>query len=568
MSEKPYLKCLLIISLLLWYVVPIEAASRDPVRSRNGMVVTTNPYATDVGVEILKRGGNAVDAAVAVGFALAVVHPAAGNIGGGGFMVIHLAGEGKETTIDYREMAPSKAHRDMYLDENGRIIRGLSTRGYLASGVPGSVSGLYTAWKKFGRLEWKELVQPAIKLAGSGFKVRYAFARSLESSEKKLSINAESRRIFLRNGDFYREGEIFRQPELARTLERIALLGPDGFYRGETADLIVRDMQENGGLISRRDLERYESKIREPIRGVYRGYEIVSMGPPSSGGVILVEMLNMIESYPVSRLGFGSSGEIHLKAEVMRRAFADRAAYLGDPDYSPIPVRGLISKRYAAQRSAGIRPDWATPSRAVMQGDPYPYESEETTHYSIVDGDGNAVAATSTINGGYGSGITIRGAGFLMNNEMDDFTSKVGEPNMYGLIQSEVNAIGPGKRPLSAMTPTIVKKEGKLFMVLGSPGGPTIINTVFQVILNVLDHGFDIQEAVDRPRIHHQWLPDRIDAEKDGIARDVLMNLEARGHRVRFRGRIGDAHSILIDPESGIRLGAADPRSDSKAAGY
>lgn len=534
------------------------------------MVVSTNSYASEVGVQILKEGGNAVDAAVAVGFALAVVHPAAGNIGGGGFMVIHNAKAGGETTIDYREMAPEAAHRDMYVDAEGKIIEGLSTAGYVASGIPGSVAGMHLAWKTFGSLDWDDLVDPAIKLARQGFVVSHSLSQSLknEKTVKLLSRFPETRRIFLRDGKSYEEGEVFKQPELARTLELIAEKGAEAFYEGKIAQRIAQDMKEHGGLITLEDLKAYEPKVREPVRGLYRGYEIVSMGPPSSGGVILVEMLNMIERYPLANLGFNSSETLHLKTEVMRRAFADRAAFLGDPDFVEIPVKGLTSKQYARQWTQSIDGDYAYPSSVLSAGGPSGFESTQTTHYSVVDEMGNAVATTTTINGAYGSGVTIEGAGFLMNNEMDDFTSKPGVPNMFGLIQGEANAIAPRKRPLSAMTPTIVKRDGKVFMVLGSPGGPTIINTVFQIILNVIDHGFDIQEAVDAPRIHHQWLPDQIVVEKNGLVKDVEWAIQRKGHKIEYRESLGDAHSILIDPKTGVRLGAADPRSDSKASGY
>lgn len=566
--QAPSLEPFIALLLVLLLCAPLEAARRRPVRGQNAMVVSTDPYASDVGVEILKKGGNAVDAAVAIGFALAVVHPAAGNIGGGGFMVIHDAGAGQETTVDYREMAPAAARRDMYQDSEGKVIEDLSTIGYLASGVPGSVAGMHLAWRKFGSLPWTELIEPALRLARDGFTVSYAFNESLRKSAKFLSRFPETRRIFLRDGHFYEEGEMIRQPDLARTLELIAREGSQAFYEGEIARLIAADMQANGGNITLDDLRNYQAKIREPIRGTYRDYEVVSMGPPSSGGVILVEMLNMMERYPVANLGFSSSRLLHLEAEIMRRAFADRAAFLGDPDFAVIPVRGLTSKKYARNRTESIDEAWASLSSTVSAGSPVPDESGQTTHYSVVDKQGNAVAATTTINGGFGSGVTIRGAGFLMNNQMDDFSAKPGVQNMFELIQGEANAISSRKRPLSSMTPTLVKKGGKLYMLTGSPGGPTIMNTVLQVIVNVVDHGMDIQEAVDAPRIHHQWFPDQIVAERGALVRDVEMALQSKGHKIVYRESLGDAHSILIDPATGIRLGAADPRSDSKAGGY
>ncbi len=553
-------------ALILLYTQFMFCASRAPVRGSEAMVVSVSPIATDVGVDILSRGGNAVDAAIAVGFALAVTHPSAGNIGGGGFMVLHLAEENAEYTLDYREKAPAAASRDMYLDKEGNLIEGLSIDGYLAGGVPGTVAGLYQAWKRFGTLPWEDLVSPAVRLAEEGFKVSHAFSESLKRGSSRMSPYPESNRIFLRGGNYYREGEIFRQPELARTLSLIREEGPDGFYKGPTARLIADDMKNNGGLITLEDLEGYHAKFRDPVRGTYRGLEVVSMGPPSSGGTILVEMLNMMEQFPVSGLGYNSSESIHLKAEIMRLAFADRAEYLGDSDFSQVPVPGLTSKAYAEERAARIRKDWTAPSKTVYAGKPPGYESEETTHYSVVDRHGNGVAVTTTINWGYGSGMTIKGAGFLMNNEMDDFSSGRGIPNGFGLVQGEANEISAGKRPLSAMTPALVKKDNKLYLVLGSPGGPTIINTVFQVLMNVADFGMDIQEAVDAPRIHHQWMPDKLFAEKGALSRDVEKALEGKGHLIEPRGSIGDAHCIMID-EEGIRLGAPDPRSDSKAKG-
>ena len=531
-------------------------------------MVSANANASEVGLRILRKGGNAVDAAVAVGFALAVVHPSAGNLGGGGFMLIHLARSQQEISVDYREAAPASAHRKMYQDEEGLLIESLSTVGYLASGVPGSVAGLFRAWEKFGSLPWAELVRPAMQLAREGFSLSQALVRSLEDQSELLSTFPESRRIFLRNGDFYRQGECFRQPELAHTLELIAQQGAKAFYQGEVADRIIKDMRENGGNITLQDLQDYRAKIREPVRGTYRGYEIVSMGPPSSGGIVLLEMLNIIELYPLSQLGFPSPQRAHLMAEVMRRAFADRAVFLGDADFADVPIDELITKSRARQWAQSIDESRASPSSSLSPAHPGLFESDQTTHYSVVDSRGNAVAATTTLNGGYGSGVTIKGAGFLMNNEMDDFSSKTGAPNMYGLIQGEANVISAGKRPLSAMTPTLVKKGKGVYMVLGSPGGPAIINSVFQIILNVIDHGFNIQEAVNAPRFHHQWLPDEIRFEPGALAPGVSQDLEKKGHKIVRVERIGDAHSILIDPQSQIRLGAADPRGEGKAAGY
>lgn len=558
----------LILVLFLLCPTAVHAQGRQALRARHGMVVSASPHASDVGLEILKKGGNAVDAAIVVGFALAVVHPSAGNIGGGGFMLVHHARTGQEATVDFRETAPSAARRNMYQDPQGKVLMDLSTVGYLASGVPGSVAGLHLAWKKFGSLPWGDLIEPAIRLAGEGFPVSDALSRSLKAHRELLSRFQESRRIFLRDHRLYNEGEKFRQPELARTLRLIAREGPKAFYEGEIAKMIVDQMKKNGGNITRDDLRNYEAKVRPPIRGTYRGYQVVSIGPPSSGGIVLLEMLNMMELHPSASLGFHSSRGVHLLVEIMRRAFADRAAFLGDADFAAVPVNRLISKSYARRRVRDIDVARASSSFSVGRGEKNIFESSETTHYSIIDREGNAVATTTTINGSYGSGVTIEGAGFLMNNEMDDFSSKPGVPNQYGLIQGEANAIAPRKRPLSAMTPTIVKKDQKVFLVLGSPGGPAIINTVFQILLNVMDHGFTIQEAVDAPRVHHQWFPDRIRVERRALGGDVRQSLQERGHKMECVETIGDAHSILIDSESGIRLGAPDPRSDSKAAGY
>jgi gamma-glutamyltranspeptidase/glutathione hydrolase len=547
---------------------PVRTASKAPVRATHGMVVSTSPIASEVGIEILKKGGNAVDAAVAVGFALAVTHPAAGNIGGGGFLVFHEAAGGKNFSIDYREMAPAQSHRDMYLDESGEIVPDLSTVGHLSAGVPGTVAGLLLAVEKHGRLVRQTVLAPAIRLAEEGFPVSYALSQSLEKAAPLLSRFAESRRIFLRDGNYFEEGEILVQKELGATLRLIAEQGAPAFYEGTVAGLVAEEMERGGGFITQEDMKNYRAVEREPVMGTYRDHTVVSMGPPSSGGVILLEMLNMVEPDDLAYLGLNSSDYLHLLAEVMKRAFADRARYMGDADFSPVPFRGLISKAYAEKRRADINPHRTTLASDLGPGDPFPYEAEETTHFSVVDREGNAVANTYTLNGGYGSGITVPGAGFLLNNEMDDFSSKPGVPNQYNLIQGEANSIGAGKRPLSAMTPTIVLKNGEVLLVTGSPGGPTIINTVFQIVLDVIDHGLNVQEAVDAPRFHHQWLPDVLLHEKHGVVRDVGTALRAKGHTLAERTSIGDAHSIYVDPRTGIRLGAADPRMDGKAVGY
>jgi gamma-glutamyltranspeptidase/glutathione hydrolase len=543
-------------------------ASKAPVRSMHGMVVSTEVRASRAGVEILKQGGNAVDAAVAVGFMLAVTHPSAGNLGGGGFMMIRMAKTGETVAIDYREMAPAGASRTMYLDKEGNTIPEASTVGYRAVAVPGTVAGLALALEKYGTMKLPQVMAPAIEVARAGLELSYFESESLRNARKLLSRFPETLRLYLRDGDHYSEGETFVQPDLARCLELIARNGPREFYEGSIARLIVKDMQANGGLITMDDLKAYRSTVRKPIEGTYRGHRIFSMPPPSSGGIALVEMLNILEAYPLSDYGQGASRTLHLLAEAMKRAFADRAEYLGDPEFVRIPIAGLISKRYAAERRATIDPFLASDSSKLGYGKPGDYESEQTTHFSIVDAAGNAAANTYTLNGGYGSGVTIPGTGILMNNEMDDFSSRPGAPNAYGLVHGEANSIAPRKRPLSAMTPTIVVKDDKPLLVLGSPGGPTIINTVLQTLINTIDFQLTIQEAVDAPRIHHQWMPDKLVIERIGFAQDVIDALKARGHSLETRRSIGDCHAIMIDAKTGVRLGAADTRMDGVAVGY
>jgi gamma-glutamyltranspeptidase / glutathione hydrolase len=554
--------------LLALFVLPAWAASKAPVRGVRAMVVSTEPRATQVGVAVLKRGGNAVDAAVAVGFALAVTHPSAGNLGGGGFMLIRLARTGEAVVIDYREKAPAGASRDMYLDGQGSVIEDASTIGYRAAGVPGTVAGFAIALERYGTMKLADVISPAIALAGDGVELSYYESESLRESRELLERFPESKRTYLRNGRLYEAGERFVQPELAASLESLARGGAKEFYEGSIARRIASDMSANGGLITLEDLKNYRAVVRRPVSGTYRGYEVLSTPPPSSGGATLVEMLNMLELFPLERYGQGSSRSLHLIAETMKLAFADRAEYLGDADFVRVPVAGLTSKRYARGRFEMIDPYMASDASKLGHGNPAPFESEQTTHYSIVDKDGNAVANTYTLNGGYGSGVTIAGTGILMNNEMDDFSAKPGSPNTYGLVHGEANAIAPGKRPLSAMTPTVVLKEGRLFLVLGSPGGPTIINTVLQTILNVIDYRMTIQEAVDAPRIHHQWMPDKLTLEKTGFAQDVRDGLRACGYTLAIRGSIGDCQAIMVEPQTGVRLGAADPREDGLALGY
>lgn len=534
-----------------------------PVAARHAMVVSSEPFASEAGLEILRAGGNAVDAAVAVGFALAVTHPEAGNIGGGGFMLVRLA-SGESVVVDYREEAPAGASRDMYLDSEGRLIPGASTEGVLAAGVPGTVAGLALAHKKYGKLPWRRVLAPAIRLAAQGFPVSFELSQSLRANGEQLAKFPESRRIFLRDGRPYEPGEIFRQPELARTLKQIARGGPAAFYQGRIARAIVATMQKHQGLIHLSDLSQYQAKTRQPLRGSFRGFEILTVPPPSSGGVGLIEMLNVLEPLDLGRPN--SYESIHLIAETMRRAYADRAAYLGDADFVSVPVQGLTSSAYAAKLREEILN--AKAEVAVQAGRPADLEATQTTHFSVVDADGNAVANTYTLNGSYGSYVTVQGGGFLLNNEMDDFTTKPGEPNMFGLIQGEANAIGPRKRPLSSMTPTIVVRDGKVRLVLGSPGGGTITNTVLQVLLNDLVYGMDIRQAVTAPRFHHQWMADQLVMERWGFSADTVHKLEEAGYKLEYRERMGACEAIEIDPATGWRFGAADPRAAGKAVGY
>jgi len=563
------------LALLLLATMPLLAASREPVRGRHAMVASTSEIASRVGAEVMRKGGNAVDAAVAVGLALAVTWPSAGNLGGGGFMLLRKA-DGTAEAIDYRERAPLAAGRDMYLDAQGNVIKGMSTVGYRAVGVPGTIAGLALAHKRHGKLKWADVVEPARKLAAEGFAVNYHLARSLrsESTVEKLKAFPESRRIFQRDGRFYELGDTFVQPELAAVLARIKV-NPRDFYEGQTAKLLVAGMKAHGGIVTAEDLRTYEPTIRKPLRTTYRGYEILTMPPPSSGGIALIEMLNMLESYDLKSMGWGSARYTHTVVEVMRRAFADRARFLGDTDFVKVPVSALVDPKYAAERRASINPDYASTSTEVGAGNPAPYESPETTHFTIIDADGNIVSNTYTLNDSYGSGAMAKGTGFLLNDEMDDFTSKVGVPNDYGLIQGEANAIAPKKRPLSSMTPAIVLQDGQPFFAIGSPGGPTIINTVLQVILNVIDFGMDMQEAIEAPRFHHQWLPDYIYWEQFGLNPDTRAALEKMGHAFRpipganrTPSELGDAEGVMIDRITGTRLGASDPRLGGVPAGW
>lgn len=545
---------------LLAVVLCVESRARQPVRAQHAMVVAQEPLAADVGVTVLKSGGNAVDAAVAVGFALAVTHPFAGNIGGGGFMLVRLAG-GRATFIDFRERAPEKASHNMYLDANGQPTRD-SIEGWRAAGVPGSVRGFELAHQKYGRKPWADLLEPAVALASRGFPVSYAFAESLKSS-KSMAGFPESKRIFQKNGAYYR----FAQPELARTLERIAKSGAKDFYEGETAKELAGEMAKNGGLITLSDLNNYAAVERQPLTGRYRNYELIASPPPSSGGIGILQMTAMLEGSGYEKSGAGSAATIHYMAETMRRFYADRSEYLGDPDFFKVPLAGLLDPAYLRKRRASIDPDRATPSDQIFPGRPPGSETGETTHYAVVDAEGNAVAVTYTLNGGYGNGVTAPGLGFLLNNEMDDFAAKPGEPNMFGLVQGRANAIQPGKRPLSSMTPTMVLRDGKLYMVVGAPGGSRILTAVMQVILNVTDFGMNVQDAVDAPRFHHQWKPDKLYLEK-GFSPDTVALLQARGHDVDYSAAVVVARVEAIVIDGGWLQGGSDGRAVGKAAGY
>src|ERR1039458_3782024 len=563
----------------------IAAAPLRPTHAPHAIVTSVHELASRAGVEMLRSGGNAVDAAVATGFALAVVHPQAGNLGGGGFLLLRDAG-GKTHFVDFREKAPAAATENMYLDAQGNVIpkssKDSSVVGYKAIGVPGTVAGLVYAEKQYGKLSIEKVMAPAVKLARDGFPLAYEDTQDLKKDEY-LAQFPESKRIFLRDGNYYQPGELLKQPELARTLERIAK-NPDDFYHGAMAHELAAAIDKGGGLVTAADLAAYEVKEREPVRGSYRGYDIISAPPPSSGGVVLIEILNILEGFDLAKLGTRSADAIHLEAEAFRRAFYDRAEFMGDPDFAKIPVPQLIDKKYAAAWRDSIDPNHASVSNdlkrpafseleRVAQSRPAAIrEPENTTHYSVVDAEGNAVSVTTTLNDSFGSRVTADGLGFLLNDEMDDSAAKQGVPNACGLIQGPATAIGPGKRPLSAMTPTIVLrkdglKDGKLFLVLGSPGGPTIITTVANILMGVVDFGLDIQEAVNAPRFHNQWLPDQILVE-DRLSPDTMNLLRSKGHKLDAEHFWGDGECVMVDPKTGERLGASDGRNNGKAVGY
>lgn len=557
---------------------------QQAVRAPHGMVASDEELGSQAGVEILKRGGNAVDGAVAVAFALAVVEPAAGNIGGGGFMLVRLA-DGRTTFFDYREVAPAKATRDMYIKPDGTLDKELSVIGYKSVAVPGTVAGLELALKTYGKLKLADVLAPAIHLAEDGFPVSEKLARQLDGERPELQQFTVSRRIFLNDGKMFHAGDTFKQPELAATLKRIAKNGAAEFYRGETAQMIVDDMKRMGGLITLEDLAQYQPKVRQALHATYEldghNWDVISSPPPSSGGVAIIEAMNMLQGVPLK--GWDDPVSVHMVVETMRRVFADRAAYLADPDFAKVPVEGLTSDCYAKELVATIDPQRATPSKEVKAGTPHVCgvssendsapktislnDGPHTTHFSVVDAAGNAVASTYTLNNSYGSSVTST-AGFLLNDEMDDFTTQPGVPNaLFGLIQSEANAIAPGHRPLSSMTPTILLRDGKLSFVTGSPGGPTIISATLLSVLNWMRLGMDAQAAINAPRFHHQWMPDVILMEKDFPA-SMESALNAQGYQTRRRGHIGLVNAIGVDPKTGERLGAADPRDNGAAVGY
>ena len=532
---------------------------------KNGVVVTAHPEASKVGVEILKKGGNAIDASIAVQFALAVVYPNAGNIGGGGFL-IYRDSKGKTDALDYREKAPLKASEDMYWDKNGNAITDLSLYGQFAAGVPGTVDGMVKAHEKYGKLNWKELVQPAINLAQKGFKITKQQAGELTNKHNDF-VKYNSKTNALTSKSSWKEGDLLIQKDLASTLKLIQQKGRAGFYEGKTADLIVKEMKRGNGIISYEDLKSYHSVWRTPVSGNYKGFKVISMPPPSSGGIALVSLFQSIEDYPINKWGFQADSTIQVMVEAERRVYADRAEHLGDPDFINVPQKQLLDKSYNVNRMKDFSFDKATLSSAIKAGEIIGKESMETTHYVIVDKDGNAASVTTTLNNSYGSLVVVEGAGFLLNDEMDDYSVKPGTPNLYGLVGGKANAIEPSKRMLSSMTPSILEKDGKLFMVVGTPGGSTIITSVFQVILNVVDFGMTMQEAVAAPRFHHQWLPDQIDYEPNAISENIRESLKRKGYTLKERKPYGRVEGILVNTDGTYQAGA-DPRGDDKAVGY
>ncbi len=566
-----------IVKMLLLALIGVSTltATQPSIYGVNGVVVAHDLEACEAGIEILKAGGNAVDAAVAVSYALAVTHPQAGNLGGGGFMMIQMA-DGRKTALDYREMAPGNATHDMFLDDSGRVVAQRSLRGGLAAGVPGTVAGLQLALDEYGNLSRKKVMKPAIRLAQKGFPLPYDLANALRHLDRSVTDFPETRRVFCRNGNLYQPGEIFKQPDLAKVLKLIQKKGNAGFYEGAVADAMVRTSQTYGGIFTLSDLRNYTPKFRKPIEGNYRGYDILSMPPPSSGGIALVSMLNMLEGFALDSVGWHSAEHIQIMAEIEKRAYADRSVWLGDPDYFDVPREKLLSSAYAYLRMKGYLPGYATPSDSI-----YPlndrdlgnisvvgHESEETTHFSVVDRWGNAVSVTTTLNWSFGSYVTVEGYGFLLNNEMDDFSAKPGSPNSFGLLGNEANAIAPKKRMLSSMTPTIVSQDGDVLLVVGSPGGATIITTVFQVITNLIDFDLPLQEAVNAPRFHHQWQPDIIHYGRHAINSDTAEKLSQMGYTLKARSPYGEVNAIYRDKLYGGWIGAPDYRYASHGSAY
>jgi gamma-glutamyltranspeptidase/glutathione hydrolase len=563
---------LFIILILLAFPFSGTAAESDAVTGKNGMVVSVDEYASRVGIEILKKGGNAVDAAVAVGFALAVTYPSAGNIGGGGFMIIRFPDAKEAVALDFREIAPERATADMYLDDEGKYVIGKSLYGYLAVGVPGTVKGFELAMEKYGSLNWGDVIGPAIELAEKGFKLSKRRADSFNWLKKRLKHGTEEFfRVFSKpDGSEFKEGDIFVNKDLARSLRLIAEQGSDAFYKGPIAESIAQDMKKHGGLITMEDLGKYEAFVRKPVTGTHHGYQIISMPPPSSGGTILIEMLNILENYNLGQMKRYAPETLHLIAETMKFAYLDRAKHMGDTDFVEVPVDLLTSKKHAEEIREKINPEKAIPSRKIGKEILTLEKAKDTTHFSIIDKKGLAVATTYTLNGGFGAGVVAEGTGILLNNEMDDFNVTPGYTDNRGLIGTKPNLIEPHKRMLSSMSPTIICKDGKVFMITGSPGGRTIINTVLNVIINVIDFNMPIQDAVDASRMDHEWMPDRLRLEREGLPKEAIESLRAMGHTIRSSRswEQGDAHSILIDPKTGLYYGAADKRSGGSAVGY
>ena len=564
-ANSAYLILALASISLFWGCVGGQLGKNNSGEYRNGMVVSASEYASQIGVDILKKGGNAVDAAVAVQFALAVVYPNAGNIGGGGFMVYRSA-KGETNTLDFREKAAGGATRDMYLDAAGNPIVDKSLYGQLAAGVPGSVAGMAEAHQKYGRLKWDELVAPAVALAANGFKITARQARELTGMKSRLK-NLNLLGTALLKETVWAEGDVLVQQELANTLKRIKEEGRNGFYGGAVADSIVAEMKRGNGIITKQDLKDYKAVWRKPVTGTYRGYDVITMPPSSSGGIALVQLLKSVEPYPLSKWGFNTDSTVQVMVEAERRVYADRASFLGDPDFYPVPEKQLIDQTYVKERMSNFNWAKASTSTEIKAGEIAPIEHEETTHFSIVDKDGNAVSITTTLNGSYGAGVVVKGAGFLLNNEMDDFSVKPGAPNMYGLVGGEANAIAPNKRMLSCMTPTIIAKDGELFMVVGTPGGSTIITSVFQTIVNVIDFNQSMQTAVNSKKFHHQWLPDQVDIEPQALDSLTIEKLKAKGYKIVPRGAIGRVDAILRT-KWGYYQGGADLRGDDKAIGW